>query len=501
MALVGAGPGDPGLITVAGARLLEQADVVVYDRLANPALLKLAPPCAELINVGKQAGSHAMPQERINQVLVEQGRTGKRVVRLKGGDPFIFGRGGEEAEALVDAGLRFIVVPGVTSGVAAPAYAGIPVTHRDFTSSFTVVTGHEDPTKPDSSLDYAVLAKLDSVAFYMSIGNLARNSTALIAAGKAPSTPVAVIERGTWPGQRTIVGTLADIAAKVGAAAIRPPAMVLVGPTAGLHDKLNWFENRPLFGRRIVVTRTRQQASALSEGLADLGAEVIEAPTIRIEGPEDTAAVDAEFRRLGEYDFVVFTSANGVRLWAEWMRAIGLDGRALGQARLAAVGPATAAAMEELFLRPDVIPEQFVAESLVESFKALGDLTGKRFLLLRADIARAAVNEALTRLGAEVADVAIYRTLPADSLPAELADGRIDWVTFTSSSTVANFLALAPAGLAADLKSGATRAACIGPITAETFSQLAGREPDVVADEHTIAGLLQAISTHGGNRK
>ena len=500
VALVGAGPGDPGLITVAGARMLSQAEVVVYDALANPVLLDLAPPAAERIDVGKRAGRHSMKQDEINALLVELGKSGKRVVRLKGGDPFVFGRGGEEAEALVDAGLTFTVVPGVTSGVAAAAYAGIPVTHRDFTTSFTVVTGHEDPNKPESKLHIDALAKLDSLAFYMSVGNLDRNAAALIAAGKDPATPAAVIERGTWPGQRTVVAPLERIAAAVEQAGLQPPALVLIGPTVSLRDKLNWFESRPLFGKTFVVTRTRQQASELSLRLAELGAQVIEAPTIRIEPPADWAAIDADLRRLGEYDWVVFTSANGVAAWAERMRSLGLDARALGNVRLAAVGPATAAALDALFLRADVIPDEYVAESLGKSLAELGDLHGKRFLLLRADIARTALNDALGAAGAVVVDLPIYRTLPADSLPQYLLDaaaaGRIDCVTFTSASTARNFFALADAPLAAALRSGAIKAACIGPIAAATFAEVAGRPADIIAPEHTIPGLVEAICGH-----
>ncbi len=494
---MGAGPGDPGLITVAAARLLAEAQVVVFDALANSVLLELAPPGAERIDVGKRAGRHSMTQAQINALLVELGRSGRRVVRLKGGDPFVFGRGGEEAEALADAGLTFVVVPGVTSGVAAAAYAGIPVTHRDFTTSFTVVTGHEDPAKPQSRLHVDALAKLDSIAFYMSVGTLGRNAAALIAAGKDPSTPAAVIERGTWADQRTVVAPLGEIAAAAEQAHLAPPALVMIGPTVALRQKLNWFERRPLFGRTVVVTRTRQQASGLSARLVDLGARVIEAPTIRVEPPDDWSAVDAELRRLGEYDWVVFTSANGVSAWAGRCRALGLDGRSLGAARLAAVGPATAEALDALFLRADVIPEEFVAESLAERFASQGDLGDRRFLLLRADIARAALSQALVGLGATVADVPIYRTLRADSLPVELAEavaaGRVDWVTFTSASTARNFFDLADEPTRRALRSGTIKAACIGPVAAEAFADLAGRPADCVADEHTIPGLVRAI--------
>jgi uroporphyrinogen III methyltransferase/synthase len=499
IALVGAGPGDPGLITVAGAQLLARAEVVAFDALVNPELLNLAPTDCERIDVGKRAGHHSMKQDEINRLLVELSRSGRRVVRLKGGDPFVFGRGGEEAEALADAGVPFIVVPGVTSGVAAAAYAGIPVTHRGLTSSFTVVTGHS--SDPDSSLDFAALARLDSVAFYMSVGTLAENAAALIAAGKNPDTPAAVIERGTWPTQRTVVAPLRDIAAAAAAANVEAPAVVFVGPTIALREKLNWFETRPLFGRTVTVTRTRQQASELTIRLAELGARVIEAPTIRVEPPADWADIDAELRRLGSYDWLVFTSANGVSAWAARMRSLGLDARSIGRARLAAVGPATASALDALFLRADVIPERFDAESLGKAMTQLfapGSTNSPRVLLLLADVARPALADALAAAGAAVVSRAIYRTRPADSLPADLLDAvardRLECVTFTSSSTVQNLFALADEKLRHALTSGQTKAACIGPSTAATFRELAGRDPDIVPSKHTIPALADAIA-------
>ena len=499
VALVGAGPGDPGLLTLAGAKLLAGADVVVHDALVNPALLALAPAAAERIDVGKRAGQPSATQDQINALLVELGRSGKRVVRLKGGDPFVFGRGGEEAEALVEAGLQFIVVPGVTSGVAAAAYAGIPVTHRDWTTTFTLATGHESPGKEHSGLDFPALARLDSLAFYMSLGNLAHNAGALIDAGKDPATPAAVIERGTWPTQRTVVAPLSQIAASAEREKIQTPALVVIGPTVALREKLNWFERRPLFGRTFVVTRTRQQASDLADRLAGLGGEVIEAPTIVIEPPADWSEIDAELARLDRYDWIVFTSANGVAAWAERMRTLGRDGRSLGWARLAGVGPATAAALDRLFLRCDLIPEEFVAESLADSLAGLGgeSLRNKNVLLLTADIARPALNDALAAAGAKVTQQAIYRTRPADSLPANLVAacqaGRPCCVTFTSSSTARNFFSLADDSIRKGLRSGAIQAACIGPIAAATFAELAGRPADIVPAEHTIPGLVEAI--------
>jgi uroporphyrinogen III methyltransferase/synthase len=494
VSLVGAGPGDPTLVSVRGAVRIAQADVILYDRLASEKLLRLARPGAELIPVGKLPDKHPVPQQQIEQLLVAHALAGRRVVRLKGGDPFVFGRGGEECEALVAAGIEFEVVPGITAAIAAPAYAGIPVTHRDWTATFALVTGHEDPTKPASNIDFAALARMGTVTFYMGVKNLAANCRALIDAGLDPNTPAALIAWGTRPDQRTLVGTVSNLAQLAEASRFRPPAMTIIGQVVGLRDSLNWFEQRPLFGQRIVVTRTRQQASELAGRLTDLGADVIEAPTISIEPPEDYAAIDAALRQLSRYQWLILTSVNGVDAAVQRMRACGLDARALAGLRVAAIGSATADRLRQYFIEPEVIPDEFVAEALAESLIQLGDVRGKRFLLLRADIARPALRQALTDAGAICDDLAIYRTVPAKELPTEareaLTKGRVDWITFTSSSTFTNLLALLDEKGRTALKR--VRLASIGPITSQTIRQ-AGYVPAVEAKVHTIDGLVEAI--------
>jgi uroporphyrinogen III methyltransferase/synthase len=507
--LVGAGPGDPGLITVRGARLLERAEIVVYDYLSNPRLLSYCPQ-AEPIYVGKKAAQHSMTQEQINALLVEHGRAGRRVVRLKGGDPFVFGRGGEECEALANAGVRFEVVPGITAAIGAPAYAGIPVTHRDFNSSFTFITGHEkeeeykdpqakargDAAVGASDLDWGVIARLPCVAFYMGVKSLPRICARLVEHGMSPDTPAAAIRWGTMAQQRTIVGTVADLARRVEDAQLKPPALTIIGKVVSLRPMMNWFEARPLFGQTIVVTRTRQQASDLSDQLAALGADVIEAPTIELAPPADRRAVDDVLARAASFDWIVFTSANGVRFARQRLFETGRDVRALGQARLAAIGDATAAAIEEHFaIRPDLCPPRFVAEALADEFAARNEVAGKRFLLLRADIARPVLRERLQQGGAaEVLDLPVYETKIAAALPPALTDvidaGTVDWVTFTSSSTARNFATL----LGPDYrqKLAKVRLASIGPITTQTLAEL-GLSPAVQADEFNIAGLVTAL--------
>ncbi|MBW1992326.1 MAG: uroporphyrinogen-III C-methyltransferase, partial [Deltaproteobacteria bacterium] len=337
--LVGAGPGDPGLITVKGLQLLHRAEVIIYDQLASPDLLTAARPEAQLIYVGKKAGAHALPQEDINRLLIDKAREGKTVVRLKGGDPFVFGRGGEEAEALAAAGIPFEVVPGVTAAVAVPACAGIPVTHRGLASLVTLVTGHEDPAKPESAIPWDILARTQgTLVFLMGVKNLAENCRRLLEGGRAPHTPAAVIQSGTLPDQRTVTGTLADIAAKAREADLRPPAVLVVGEVVALRERLNWWETRPLWGRVAVVTRTREQASALVELLAEAGARCLEVPTLEILPPEDFSPLDAALERLPEYDWIIFTSANGVKAFMARLFDRKLDVRALGQAKLAAIG-------------------------------------------------------------------------------------------------------------------------------------------------------------------
>ncbi len=494
--LIGAGPGDPGLLTLRGAEALASADVVVYDYLANPALLAHAPAGAERIYVGKKAGCHTLSQEEINALLVERGLAGQRVARLKGGDPFVFGRGGEEALALVEAGVPFEVVPGITSAVAAPAYAGIPVTHRGLASSFAVITGHEDPNKEETALDWSRLATgVDTLVFLMGVGNLPQIVEQLVAHGRPADTPVALVRWGTMPDQQTVTGTLANITGRVEAAGLRPPAVTIVGPVAGLREDLRWFEDRPLFGQRVLVTRTRQQASALSTRLRALGAEAIELPTIEIALPDDSAPIDTAIGELSSYDWVVFTSVNGVRSFWERLGHAGLDARAFHGLRLAAIGPATAAALEDHGLKADYIPGEYVAEAVASG---LGTVEGLRVLLPRADIARPALARLLREAGAEVVEVAAYRTLRPDFDAAELRDllESITVATFTSSSTVRNLAAMAQeAGIDLPRTLANSIVACIGPITAETARQ--NKLPlQVIAEEYTIEGLVRSLVKH-----
>lgn len=506
--LVGAGPGDPGLITVRGARLLEQADVVVYDYLANPSLLSYCPQ-ADCIYVGKKAAQHSMTQDEINALLVQKGLEGKSVVRLKGGDPFIFGRGGEECLALAAAGVAFEVVPGITAAIGAPAYAGIPVTHRDFNSSFTFITGHEkeeqykdpaakerDAASGSSDLDWGVIAKLPCVAFYMGVKSLPRICAKLIENGMAADTPAAVIRWGTRPEQQTVMGTVATLAQKVEEAGLKPPALTIIGRVVSLRDSMNWFESRPLFGQTIVVTRTRQQASELSNQLAELGANVIEAPTIELAPPADWSKVDEVLNRAKAFDWVVFTSANGVEFARRRLFETGRDVRVFGGAKFAAIGDATARALRErLCVQADLCPEQFVAEALADAFAARGEIAAKRFLLLRADIARPILRQRLEQGGAaEVLDLPIYETKLAAALPEglieALEEGRVHWVTFTSSSTARNFATLLGADYRDKLKG--VRVASIGPITTQTLKDLS-LEPAVQAEEFNVEGLVAAL--------
>jgi uroporphyrinogen III methyltransferase / synthase len=500
--LVGAGPGDPGLITVRGAKLLEAADVVVYDFLANPKLLSYCPR-AEVIYAGKRAAAHSMSQEQINALLIERARMGKRVVRLKGGDPFVFGRGGEECQALAEAGIRFEIVPGITAAVAAPAYAGIPVTHRDLNSSFTLITGHEKEEEETSGdIPWEAVAKLPCVAFYMGVKSLEGICRRLIENGMAPDMPAATIQWGTMPSQRTVVSTLSQLAKEVAEAKLAAPAITIVGKVVELRSALSWVERRPLFGKRVVVTRTRHQASELSRRLEELGAEVIEAPTIELQEPGDWKEVDEALGSAGGFDWICFTSANGVSAARKRLLEIGRDVRALGGANVAAIGPATARAVQsELCLKVELCPKAFVAEALADELIERNDVKGKRFLLLRADIARPLLRQRLLDAGAaEVRDVALYETRPAKQLPAgltqSLESGDIDWITVTSSSTARNFVEL----LGADFrkKIGKTRLASIGPITTQTLRE-AGLEAAVQATKFDIDGLIDAML--GGREK
>jgi uroporphyrinogen III methyltransferase/synthase len=476
--LVGAGPGDPGLLTRRGEELLRRADVVVYDRLASRALLELAPREAELVDAGKSPAGVALTQDQINEVLVDRGRAGRAVVRLKGGDPFVFGRGGEEAEACRAAGVPFEVVPGVTSAIAAPAYAGIPVTHRGVSTSVTVVTGHEDPTKPGTDTDWTALARAGgTLVVLMGAGNVAEIAQLLVDGGRAPTTPVAAVRWGTRPEQRTVRGTLAT-AADLG---IEAPSAIVVGAVAALD--LSWFEDRPLFGRRIVVTRAREQASTLRTRLEELGAEVIELPSIAIE------PVDFELPDLDQFGWLVFTSANGVEAFFDrGLARAGLDTRALGGLRVAAIGPGTSDSLARRGIRVDLVPERFVAESLLAAFPD-PETDGEQVLIARAESARDVLPQGLAAGGYSVAVLGVYRTVPVEPDPADLARvraGEVDAVTFTSSSTVSNFCdAVGPVVAAPCVVS-------IGPVTSDTARER-GLTVTAEADPHTIAGLVDAV--------
>jgi len=516
--LVGAGPGDPGLLTIAGAEALRAAAVVVYDYLANAELLNLAPPTAELIYVGKSGNQHTKTQDQINAILVEKAGQyrGKSVVRLKGGDPYVFGRGGEEAEVLREHGIPFVIIPGITSGIAAPAYAGIPVTHRDFTSTITLITGHERedaPAEEDSRVNYDALAKLDgTLVFYMGIKSLPRISQRLIAAGLAPQTPAAVIRWGTRTQQQTVAGTVATIADIVQKAGLKAPAITIIGRVVSLRGTLNWFENRPLFAKTVIVSRTRQQASDLSGKLAALGATIVEIPTIELRPPAQSEwpAIDRALQQIPGYDWTIFTSPNGVRATWERLRHLGLDARhfpAPPSRRVAAVGEATADALRALGIHPDLIPEKFTGEELAAALKtqianAKSGSPPLRFLILRADIARPVLREELEKLG-QVDDVAIYHTVRPSALPPETLEQIADlaapervvntWITFTSASTANNLWELLPPEHRQFV--ARMRRASIGPITSEAMRKLGTGSwaPNVEAATHTIDGLIQAL--------
>ena len=480
--LVGAGPGDPGLITIKGVECLRRADVVVYDRLVAPTLLNYTPAHAEKIYVGKASSDHTLPQNEINALLVEKARAGKIVVRLKGGDPFVFGRGGEEALALADAGIAFEIVPGISSAIAAPAYAGIPVTHRGIAASFTVATGHSHDGKTQNSI-------ADTQVSLMGVENLESIVAALIESGRAANTPVALVRWGTTPQQQTVVGNLGNIVER--SRDMKPPAVLIVGDVVNLREKLQWFENRPLFGKRIIVTRAREQASELSRHLAELGAEPIEFPVIQIRPLDDYAQLDAALAQ--KYDWAIFTSVNGVKFVWERLTALGRDARAFAGARLGAIGPATAKELDHHGLRADFVPREYVAEALVSQ---IGAVAGQRIWLPRADIARETLAHGLRERGAIVDEVAAYRTVTTNSshplaqqIRALIERDEIDAITFTSSSTVRGFMSTQ-----LPIDNSQLTIACIGPITAQTAQEL-GLRVDVIAEEYTIQGLVNALAS------
>ena len=501
--LVGAGPGDPGLITVKGQECIKNADIIIYDYLASPALLKHASKSAELIYVGKKGGDHTLSQDEINALIIEKAKTGSTVCRLKGGDPFIFGRGGEEAEVLVKKGISFEVVPGVTSAVAAAAYAGIPLTHRKLTSTVAFITGHEDPYKEESSIDWESLAKgIGTLVFFMGVKNLPDITQKLIANGKLPETPVAVIRWGTTPNQQTVTGTLDNISNRVKKAGLKSPAIIAVGEVVSLRPLLKWFENRPLLGKRIVVTRARTQASDMIKQLSDLGAECLEFPTIKVAPPDDLRPLNQAIAQLVDYDWIVFTSVNGVKFFFDRLFAIGKDVRALHHLHIAAIGPVTAEKLGNFGLKSDIIPDTYRAEAVVDAFKKV-ELNRKKVLLPRAKEARPIIPEELRKMGAEVDEVTAYLTQKdqdnTDKLIKQLEERSIDLITFTSSSTVKNFKSLLPADDFDKLIQDITIAS-IGPITADTAKEM-GFEIHIVADAYTIPGLCEAIVKYYANKK
>lgn len=492
--LIGAGPGDPGLITVKGLNILRRADVIIHDYLANPRLLAEAKKDCELIFVGKRHDLHVLKQAEINQLLIEKAASGKVVVRLKGGDPFIFGRGGEEAEALAEAGVPFEIVPGITSATAVPAYAGIPLTHRHFSSDVAFITGHESAEKESSGIDWEKLARgVGTLVFLMGVKNLPNITANLVKHGRSADTPVAVIRWGTLAEQETIVGTLADIANKVKEAVLRPPAVVVVGKVVRMRKKIAWFENRPLAGERVLITRPREQSHKLVNILEDLGAETVVFPTIDTKPVDDYTILDRAIQELDSYDWAIFTSANGIRYFLDRLKTAGKDVRELKGIKIAAVGPATARQLEALNISVDLIPRDYIAEGLLEEFGKRG-VAGQKLLLPRAKKAREVLPEQLQTLGAEVVVAPAYETVAtataATPIRRQLEEGRINWITFTSASTVKNFAKI----LGNDLGKlpDKVKTAVIGPVTAKAAIKL-GIKVDVVAEKSTNEGLAEAI--------
>ena len=483
--LVGAGPGDPDLITWKGRKLLAVADSVLYDNLANEHLLELTRPDCERIYVGKKKSVHAFPQEEICAMLIERARRGLNVVRLKGGDPFIFGRGGEELEALAEAGIAFEVVPGVTAPLGIAAYSGVPLTHRAHTKVVTFVTGHDV-----HGIDWSKIGQSETLVIFMGIFSIHEIASEIMRHGRSGETPALAVRWGTRPDQETVTGTLATIAGRIEQAHMKPPATVIIGDVVGLHDKLDWFEGLPLFGRKIVVTRAAGQAAEFSDRLRSLGADAVELPVISIQAAADPAPLDRAIAGLATYDWLIFTSVNGVRFFLDRLDSSPHDLRSL-KARICAIGPATRQAVEKLHLKVDLMPDEYVAESLVKAF-AQEDLAGKRILLPRAAVARDLIPTELAKLGAQVEVVEAYRNVVPVEAPKRArevfsAAKKPDWVTFTSSSTVKNLLAVA----GRDALEG-VRIASIGPVTSET-ARAHGLTVAAEAKQFTLDGLIDAI--------
>jgi uroporphyrinogen III methyltransferase/synthase len=497
--IIGAGPGDAGLITIKAVDCLRLADVVVYDNLVNEELLKYAPSEARFIYAGKKGGDHTLSQNAINELLVQEAQAGNIVARLKGGDPFIFGRGGEEAEELVAHGVQYEVIPGVTSAIAVPAYAGIPLTHRGLTSTVAFITGHEDPTKEKSDIDWQALAGIGTLVFLMGVKNIGQITETLISHGKSPDTPAALIRQGTTSQQETIAGTLGTIVELAQARQFSPPAILVVGLVVELRDTLNWFEQKPLFGKGIVITRPERQADDLACLLSAEGAHPIAFPTIKIVPPVNWQELDEAINKLTTYDWLIFTSANGVQFFFERLRGKNRDIRDLKGIKICCIGPATARQIKDKGIKVDLVPKQFIAEGILQSFAAM-DLEGSKILLPRAAKARDVLPEGLKKLGASVDVVTTYQTINSGRKKEELAaliyDNKVDVLTFTSSSTVTNFMEI----MGHDFKLPANiNVACIGPVTAATAKK-AGLKIDINQEEYTMDGLVQSLINHVKNK-
>ncbi|WBF67031.1 uroporphyrinogen-III C-methyltransferase [Desulfovibrio subterraneus] len=493
--LIGAGPGDPGLLTIKGRDVLSEADVIVYDYLANSDFLNYAKPGAEIIYVGKKGGDHTLSQEGINKLIVDKAKEGKVVARLKGGDPYMFGRGGEEAEELLDAGVTFEEIPGITSAIAGPAYAGIPLTHRDYASSVAFITGHENPDKPGSSHNWDALAKgTSTLVFFMGMKNLPHISAQLIKHGMDPNTPAALVHWGTTTKHRSMASTIEKLPVDGPAQGFTSPSLIVVGGVVNLRERLNWYEQLPLLGKSVVVTRAREQASGMAAQLRKLGANVIQFPTIKINPLAEYADVHAAIRNLADYEWLIFTSVNGVKHFWLQMAELGLDTRAIGKAKVAAIGPATADILREKGIEPDFIPEKYVAEGVVQGLLERG-MNGSRVLLPRAKEAREVLPEELRKAGATVDILPVYETVPAgearDTVMELLEKDELHCVTFGSSSTVDNFFALVSPEVVKKHKAG-LKLASIGPITAKTLESY-GFTPDIQPEDYTIPALVEEL--------
>lgn len=491
--IMGVGPGDYKLITLKAKECIEKADVIVYDRLISSRIIKLAKENTEFIYVGKMPDCHAVPQEGINEILVKKAMEGKTVARVKGGDPFMFGRGGEEAQALVDNGIEFEIIPGVTSAISVPAYAGIPVTHRDFSSSLHIITGHEKPGKESSFIDYEVVSKLEgTLVFLMGVKNLSDICNNLIKYGKDKETPAAVVENGTTPFQRKVLGTLETISQKVIEEGIKSPAVTVIGDVVRLEEKLDWYPKGALSGKRVIVTRSREQASILAECICDLGGEVIEFPTVKIEEIQDYSEVDRALLNLQSYTYLVFTSVNGVKYFIKRLKEKKIDIRNLFGIKLCAVGEATAQALNEHGLLVDFMPDKFTTKALLEGLLERIQ-PREKVLLARSDIADEDLTKGLKDKGIEFDNVVIYRTTlespEKENVLELLKAGKIDFITFTSSSTVKNFVSI----IGKDIEHAInTKCVCIGPVTYDTAVK-SGFKDIVMADSYTIQGIMDRL--------